>query len=207
MGKGAHGGHRGGGHRGGFHGGGVRRAPVRGAGWGLGGFFAPRRPLATAVGLTAGAVILASRTRPARYHRYGRPVVVVAPPQGVVLQSNERMVQVERPAGVAAGTSIEVDIDGGQYYVTVPEGVPEGGQFLAKVPVVAQVAAPVAQVAQPAPVAQAPPPAYGAAPLPPGWEEKKTPDGKPYYVDHNTKTTHWERPPAQAAPPAYGASF
>ena len=79
------------------------------------------------------------------------------------------------PAGVPAGTSIEVDIDGGQYYVTVPEGVPEGGQFLAKVPVVAQVAAPVAQVAQPAPVAQAPPPAYGAAPLPPGWEEKKTP--------------------------------
>ena len=56
-------------------------------------------------------------------------------------------------------------------------------------------------------VAQAPPPAYGAAPLPPGWEEKKTPDGKPYYVDHNTKTTHWERPQAPAAPPAYGASF
>ena len=127
--------------------------------------------------------------------------MVVAPPQGVVLQSNERMVQVERPQGVPAGTSIEVDIDGGQYYVTVPEGVPEGGQFLAKVPVVAQVAAPVAQVAQPAPVAQAPPPAYGAAPLPPGWEEKKTPDGKPYYVDHNTKTTHWERPQAPAAPP------
>ena len=60
---------------------------------------------------------------------------------------------------------------------------------------------------RPAPVAQAPPPAYGAAPLPPGWEEKKTPDGKPYYVDHNTKTTHWERPQAPAAPPAYGASF
>ena len=40
-----------------------RRAPRAGAGagWGLGGFFAPRRPLATAVGLTAGAVILASR--------------------------------------------------------------------------------------------------------------------------------------------------
>ena len=133
--------------------------------------------------------------------------MVVAPPQGVVLQSNERMVQVERPQGVPAGTSIEVDIDGGQYYVTVPEGVPEGGQFLAKVPVVAQVAAPVAQVAQPAPVAQAPPPAYGAAPLPPGWEEKKTPDGRAAHVDHNTKTTHWERPQAPAAPPAYGASF
>jgi len=200
--------------RGGFHGGGgMRRGPVRGGGWGLGlgGFFAPRRPLATAVGLTAGAVILASRTRPRNYHRYGRQVVVVQPPQGVVLQQNERMVQVERPPGVAAGTSIEVDIDRGQYYVTVPEGVPEGGQFLAKVPV--QTAAPVghvvAQVAAPvaAPVARVAPPAYGAPPLPAGWEEKRTPDGKPYYVDHNTKQTHWERPQVPAPPPAYGASF
>ena len=31
----------------------------------------------------------------------------MAPPQGVVLQQNERMVQVERPQGVPAGTSIE----------------------------------------------------------------------------------------------------
>ena len=128
----------------------------------------------------------------------------MAPPQGVVLQSNERMVQVERPQGVPAGTSIEVEIDGGQYYVTVPEGVPEGGQFLAKVPVVAQVAAPVAQVAQPAPVAQAPPP-HGAAPLPPGWEEKRRPTAsrlrRPQHEDDAG------RPQAPAAPPAYGASF
>jgi len=63
---------------------------------------------------------------------------------------------------------------------------------------------PEAQVAL---LAQAPPPAYGAAPLPPGWEVKKAPDGKPYYEDDNTKTTHWERSAAPAAPPAYGASF
>ena len=25
------------------------------------------------------------------------------------------------------------------------------------------------------------------APLPPGWEEKKTPDGRVYYIDHNTR--------------------
>ena len=30
--------------------------------------------------------------------------------------------------------------------------------------------------------------------LPPGWEERKTGDGKSYYVDHNTKRTVWERP-------------
>ena len=46
--------------------------------------------------------------------------------------------------------------------------------------------------------AQPPPPA--AAPhLPAGWEAKHTPDGKPYYVDHNTGTTHWS-PPAAPQP-------
>jgi len=30
--------------------------------------------------------------------------------------------------------------------------------------------------------------------LPPGWEQKITPSGKCYYVNHETKTTQWERP-------------
>ncbi|XP_016114522.1 NEDD4-like E3 ubiquitin-protein ligase WWP1 [Sinocyclocheilus grahami] len=40
---------------------------------------------------------------------------------------------------------------------------------------------------------QQPPPA-GPEPLPPGWEQRKDPHGRTYYVDHNTKTTTWERP-------------
>lgn len=34
----------------------------------------------------------------------------------------------------------------------------------------------------------------GIAVLPPGWEEKFTTDGVPYFVDHNTKTSQWELP-------------
>ncbi|XP_069037485.1 NEDD4-like E3 ubiquitin-protein ligase WWP2 isoform X1 [Lepisosteus oculatus] len=30
--------------------------------------------------------------------------------------------------------------------------------------------------------------------LPPGWEQRVLPNGRIYYVDHNTKTTTWERP-------------
>ncbi|KAG7260333.1 hypothetical protein CRUP_004332, partial [Coryphaenoides rupestris] len=30
--------------------------------------------------------------------------------------------------------------------------------------------------------------------LPPGWEQRKDPHGRTYYVDHNTRTTTWERP-------------
>jgi E3 ubiquitin-protein ligase NEDD4 len=30
--------------------------------------------------------------------------------------------------------------------------------------------------------------------LPEGWEQRLTPDGKVYYVDHNTRATSWEHP-------------
>lgn len=36
-------------------------------------------------------------------------------------------------------------------------------------------------------------------PIPQGWEERKDGNGRPYYVDHTTRTTTWERP--QALPP------
>lgn len=38
---------------------------------------------------------------------------------------------------------------------------------------------------------------YG--PLPPGWERRIDPLGRTYYVDHNTRTTTWNRPSASAA--------
>ncbi|MFT7797183.1 hypothetical protein Z043-115971 [Arapaima gigas] len=30
--------------------------------------------------------------------------------------------------------------------------------------------------------------------MPPGWEIRSTPDGRPFFIDHNTKTTTWEDP-------------
>ncbi|KAG8570502.1 hypothetical protein GDO81_011294 [Engystomops pustulosus] len=44
-------------------------------------------------------------------------------------------------------------------------------------------------------------PGSGAEPLPPGWEQRKDPHGRTYYVDHNTRTTTWERP--QPLPPGW----
>ncbi|KAL0947135.1 hypothetical protein HGRIS_013266 [Hohenbuehelia grisea] len=37
----------------------------------------------------------------------------------------------------------------------------------------------------------------GSGPLPNGWEERYTPEGRPYYVDHNTRTTTWVDPRRQ----------
>lgn len=33
----------------------------------------------------------------------------------------------------------------------------------------------------------------------PGWERRVTPAGKPYYVNHLTRTTQWEPPTASGA--------
>ena len=33
-----------------------------------------------------------------------------------------------------------------------------------------------------------------ATPLPPGWSEKKTPEGRPYYYNHIMNSTTWDRP-------------
>ena len=37
-------------------------------------------------------------------------------------------------------------------------------------------------------------------PLPHGWEERQTPDGRPYFVDHNSRTTTWLDPRLANAP-------
>lgn len=36
--------------------------------------------------------------------------------------------------------------------------------------------------------------APGTGELPPGWEQRFTPEGRPYFVDHNTRTTTWVDP-------------
>ncbi|KAF9114580.1 hypothetical protein BGX27_010463 [Mortierella sp. AM989] len=37
----------------------------------------------------------------------------------------------------------------------------------------------------------------GTGPLPAGWEQRLTPEGRPYYVDHNTRSTTWVDPRRQ----------
>jgi scaffold protein salvador len=39
-------------------------------------------------------------------------------------------------------------------------------------------------------------------PLPPGWSVDYTLRGRKYYVDHNTKTTHWAHPLAKEGLPS-----
>ena len=45
-----------------------------------------------------------------------------------------------------------------------------------------------------------------ANPLPLGWEERFTPEGRPYYVDHHTRTTSWQDPRRNTVATAPSAS-
>lgn len=58
-------------------------------------------------------------------------------------------------------------------------------------------APPAPQAPRPAPVSAGPNAAgsgYADVPLPLGWEERRTPEGRPYFVDHHTRTTTWVDP-------------
>eukprot|EP00047_Mylnosiga_fluctuans_P011248 m.20207 g.20207 ORF g.20207 m.20207 type:complete len:987 (-) comp3512_c0_seq1:74-3034(-) len=61
-------------------------------------------------------------------------------------------------------------------------------------------------VASPAAV---PSPASAAAaaqqPLPQGWEERRDPRGRVFYIDHNTRTTQWHRPVVDPLPTGWEA--
>ncbi|KAG5461051.1 MAG: LOW QUALITY PROTEIN: hypothetical protein BJ554DRAFT_6819 [Olpidium bornovanus] len=53
-------------------------------------------------------------------------------------------------------------------------------------------------------------PVSGVQPLPVGWEQRFTPEGRPYYVDHNTRTTTWvdpRRPPVRTVGQGQGQSL
>ncbi|CAG8817851.1 15396_t:CDS:2, partial [Cetraspora pellucida] len=42
--------------------------------------------------------------------------------------------------------------------------------------------------------------AAGFGPLPSGWEQRTAPEGRPYFVDNNIRTTAWQQPVSQLGP-------
>ncbi|NXI12383.1 WWP1 ligase, partial [Irena cyanogastra] len=85
-----------------------------------------------------------------------------------------------------------------------PAAATEGAQPTARNSIAADAAKPRESSSTPSasaePVRQQPGSA-STEPLPPGWEQRKDPHGRTYYVDHNTRTTTWERP--QPLPPGW----
>lgn len=43
--------------------------------------------------------------------------------------------------------------------------------------------------------------------LPPGWQSAYTPTGELYFIDHNTRTTHWQPPAITQMPQGYERGY
>ncbi len=139
-------------------------------------------------------------------------------------------VAVQVPSGVSAGDQITISVGGALYTVRVPDDKGAGSTF--NVAVGGGVAAGggggtagggLGRTSSGRLVSPAHAPQLAALArttsqnerlraelglrLPPGWEVKITPEGRPYYLDHNTATSHWDPPPAPSAvPPPFGAA-
>mmetsp|Transcript_25233 Transcript_25233/g.58672 ORF Transcript_25233/g.58672 Transcript_25233/m.58672 type:complete len:328 (+) Transcript_25233:187-1170(+) len=120
---------------------------------------------ALVTGAVVGGAIAATRPPPPRYgygpprRRYHRQIVVVREqPAGMApLGPNERLILITCPEGVSAGGTLEIEVEGQNFQVTVPQGIWAGKKFYARVQLVVQqpqatataTAAPVQQYQQP----------------------------------------------------------
>ncbi|XP_077174342.1 E3 ubiquitin-protein ligase NEDD4 isoform X2 [Paroedura picta] len=111
-------------------------------------------------------------------------------------------------AGLPPGWEVRTDDKGRPYYIdhnsqrttwqrpAVQAGAEGSPAALAASPSLGQLAAPQDSAQQPRPLVTGDP-----GPLPKGWEVRNAPSGRPFFIDHNTKTTTWEDPRQKAPPP------
>jgi E3 ubiquitin-protein ligase NEDD4 len=139
----------------------------------------------------------------------GRPVSSVGPTQGRMAGSTEDDAGLPLPPGWER----RIDPHGRTYYVdhstrTTTWHRPQAPNTANRPPQQTQTPARTASAAASmgstvAPSSATSSSAYADVPLPLGWEERRTPEGRPYFVDHHTRTTTWVDPRRNAtnAPP------
>ncbi|KAJ7107269.1 hypothetical protein C8R43DRAFT_1044956 [Mycena crocata] len=134
---------------------------------------------------------------PSQSHFAARPSTAQAPAPA----AQSRLVDDDQGAPLPAGWERRIDPQGRTYYVdhstrsttwhrpqaptaTPRAPAPQPGPSPARAPSVGNTPAPAAAQTG----------AYADVPLPLGWEERRTPEGRPYFVDHQTRTTTWVDP-------------
>ena len=98
-----------------------------------------------------------------------------------------------------------VVVNGLEGRVLIPHGFGPGQRFVLMAPKPhTETGHSLHPTPQPPPQVQPPLPRQASGPsLPPGWELKRAPDGRPYYANARTMTTQWHPPvPTATAGPA-----
>ncbi|KAJ3792824.1 hypothetical protein GGU11DRAFT_692905 [Lentinula aff. detonsa] len=125
----------------------------------------------------------------------GRPVSTA----GVTNPTPARALEDDEGNVLPDGWERRVDPQGRTYYVdhntrSTTWYRPRSNQQNRTSQVSLQVPARNPNVTSSSPSATSSSPEYGDVPLPLGWEERRTPEGRPYFVDHTNRTTTWVDP-------------
>nr|WGL47553.1 E3 ubiquitin-protein ligase NEDD4 [Flammulina filiformis] len=110
------------------------------------------------------------------------------------------------------GWEQRVDPQGRAYYVDHSTRTTTWHRPTERSPASARPPPPTTAQARSASIAATAPTTPGTAssitdiPLPSGWEERRTPEGRPYFVDHQSRTTTWVDPRRSAVPPPSAAA-
>ncbi|KAJ8610596.1 hypothetical protein CTAYLR_007163 [Chrysophaeum taylorii] len=120
------------------------------------------------------------------------------------VKTTKKTVRVLVPATARPGDSLAVKTSSmGKFEITVPEWARPDSHFDCLITTTIEIV-PLQRTRQTANRNAYQPP-LPPDNLPPGWERGATPDGVPFYVDHNTRTTHWAPPSTPAPAPASSA--
>ncbi|CAM9769016.1 unnamed protein product [Scytosiphon promiscuus] len=185
------------------------RSPSTGAGYGG----AQTSPFAGRGASQSPPGTYSNRHPSAVYYGAGDTVILPAGANGPDARASSAIVPPLPGGGGGGGGGGGAGLNGGGYSqaptMSLKWGSPAAAPPAVRSPVNVPHHAPSAPSAPCAPPAASPAASYssggsgpyggglggGLRPLPPGWEEKTAGDGRTYYVDHTTRTTHWVRPP------------
>ncbi|PPR04072.1 hypothetical protein CVT24_010645, partial [Panaeolus cyanescens] len=154
------------------------------------------------------------------YHAQARPDISARPvsssgtvstPQSTAPAAPTRMLDDETGAPLPAGWERRVDPQGRTYYVDHntrqttwhrPGGTTSARPTSVTAQTPSRSSTTIASPSVTSPSSQSP---YADIPLPLGWEERRTAEGRPYFVDHHTRTTTWTDPRQATQPPPSAA--
>ncbi|KAL0089669.1 hypothetical protein F4703DRAFT_1477075 [Phycomyces blakesleeanus] len=113
------------------------------------------------------------------------------------VQEQQNLTEMERRAHTARGLPEDRQPPSAQFDASLPATNTTTAAPITATPITTTTTTTATATGAPAPGATQQGATAGTGPLPAGWEMRTTPEGRPYFVDHNTRTTTWVDPRRQ----------